>query len=74
MIHENNAPERFWAETINTACYIVNRVYVRKGSTTNVKCQDNLVVLLKCQMKPLKVSKILKNNSSHSAEPISLRV
>lgn len=33
MIHENNVPERFWAEALNTACYIINKVYVRKRTT-----------------------------------------
>lgn len=32
MLHGNNVPTRFWAEAINTACYIINRVYVRPGT------------------------------------------
>lgn len=31
-LHGNNVPTRFWAEAINTACYIINRVYVRRGT------------------------------------------
>ena len=29
MLHENNLPTYFWAETINTSCYILNRVLIR---------------------------------------------
>ncbi|CAA7027778.1 unnamed protein product [Microthlaspi erraticum] len=32
MIHGKGVPERFWAEAINTACYVINRVYVRMGT------------------------------------------
>ncbi|CAA7051603.1 unnamed protein product [Microthlaspi erraticum] len=32
MIHGGNIPVKFWAEAINTACYIINRVYIRKDS------------------------------------------
>ncbi|KAG7584165.1 GAG-pre-integrase domain [Arabidopsis suecica] len=32
MIHGNQVPQRFWAEAINTSCYIINRVYVRRDS------------------------------------------
>jgi len=32
MIHGNGVPEKFWAEAISTACYVINRVYVRLGS------------------------------------------
>jgi len=34
MIHGNNVSPRFWAEVVNTACYIVNRVYVRPWTST----------------------------------------
>jgi hypothetical protein len=27
MIDEYNTPERFWAETVNTACYASNRLF-----------------------------------------------
>jgi hypothetical protein len=27
MINEYNTPERFWAETVNTACYASNRLF-----------------------------------------------
>lgn len=33
MIHGNQVPKRFWAEALNTACYIVNRVYVRRETS-----------------------------------------
>lgn len=33
MIHGNKVPTRFWAEAINTACYLINRVYVRKDTS-----------------------------------------
>jgi len=29
MIHENNLAKHFWAEAVNTACYIQNRIYIR---------------------------------------------
>ncbi|KAG7559347.1 Nucleic acid-binding OB-fold [Arabidopsis thaliana x Arabidopsis arenosa] len=32
MMHGNQVPQRFWAEAINTSCYIINRVYVRRDS------------------------------------------
>jgi hypothetical protein len=29
MIHENNLAKQFWAEAVNTTCYVQNRVYIR---------------------------------------------
>ena len=29
MIHENNLAKHFWAEAVNTACYIQNRIYIK---------------------------------------------
>jgi len=29
MIHENNLAKHFWADAVNTACYIQNRIYIR---------------------------------------------
>ena len=29
MIHENNLAKRFWAEAVNTTCYVQNRIYIR---------------------------------------------
>jgi len=29
MIHENKLVKHFWAEAVNTACYIQNRIYIR---------------------------------------------
>ena len=29
MLCKNNLPKHFWAETINTTCYILNRVLLR---------------------------------------------
>lgn len=29
MIHENNLGKHFWAEAVNTSCYIQNRIYIR---------------------------------------------
>ncbi|KAG7533536.1 Zinc finger CCHC-type superfamily [Arabidopsis thaliana x Arabidopsis arenosa] len=34
MIHGNNISEGFWAEAVSTACYIINRVYVKPGTKT----------------------------------------
>ncbi|KAG7544170.1 Zinc finger CCHC-type [Arabidopsis thaliana x Arabidopsis arenosa] len=34
MIHGNNISEGFWAEAVSTACYIINRVYVKHGTKT----------------------------------------
>jgi hypothetical protein len=31
MIYESNVEKYFWAEAVNTACYILNRVTIRKG-------------------------------------------
>ncbi|KAL1224827.1 Retrovirus-related Pol polyprotein from transposon TNT 1-94 [Cardamine amara subsp. amara] len=32
MMHGNDVAKHFWAEAVNTACYIINMVYVRKGT------------------------------------------
>ena len=29
ILHENNLPNYFWAETVNNSCYILNRVLIR---------------------------------------------
>jgi len=29
MIHENNFAKHFWAEAVNTTCYIQNKIYIR---------------------------------------------
>jgi len=29
MIHENNPAKHFWAEAVNTTCYVQNRIYIR---------------------------------------------
>jgi len=29
MIHENNLAKHLWAEVVNTACYVQNRIYIR---------------------------------------------
>jgi len=29
MIHENNLAKHFWAEAVNTSCYVQNRIYIR---------------------------------------------
>jgi len=29
MIHENNLAKDFWAEAVNTTCYVQNRIYIR---------------------------------------------
>ncbi|XP_019099598.1 PREDICTED: uncharacterized protein LOC109132442 [Camelina sativa] len=34
MIHDNNVAPRFWAKAINTACYIINHVYVKPNTNT----------------------------------------
>ncbi|KAG5544019.1 hypothetical protein RHGRI_016690 [Rhododendron griersonianum] len=33
MLHAKHVPRNLWAEAINTACYTINRVYVRPGTT-----------------------------------------
>lgn len=32
MLHSHKIAIRFWAEAVNTACYIINRVYLRPGT------------------------------------------
>ena len=32
MLIESNLPRKFWAEAVNTSCYIVNRAMVRFAS------------------------------------------
>ncbi|KAG9442590.1 hypothetical protein H6P81_018444 [Aristolochia fimbriata] len=34
MIHARNLPHKLWAEAVNTACHIVNRVYLRAKTQT----------------------------------------
>jgi len=29
MNHENNLAKHFWAEAVNTTCYVQNRIYIR---------------------------------------------
>ena len=29
MLNENASPKQFWAETVNTTCYVLNRVLIR---------------------------------------------
>ena len=36
MIHAKKLPYHFWAEAMNTACYIHNRVTLRKGTSTTL--------------------------------------
>jgi hypothetical protein len=47
MIHENNLAKHFWAEAVNTTCYVQNGIYIRhvldkttyeffKGRKTNI--------------------------------------
>ena len=31
ILHENNFPNYFWAEAVNTSCYILNRVLIRSS-------------------------------------------
>ena len=31
VLNENKLPEYFWAEAVNTSCYVINRVIIRKG-------------------------------------------
>ena len=33
MLHAKNVPQSFWAEAVNTACYLSNRVHLRSGTT-----------------------------------------
>src|SRR6266498_311092 len=30
MLNEYNTPDRFWADTINTTCHAINRLYLHK--------------------------------------------
>ncbi|KAK2388640.1 putative mitochondrial protein [Trifolium repens] len=36
MLHAKNVPYHFWAEAMNTACYVHNRVTLRKGTTSTL--------------------------------------
>ena len=36
MLHSKNIPQRFWAEAINTAVYVINRVYLRPRTKTTL--------------------------------------
>jgi len=29
MLNENSLPKYFWADAVNTACYVLNRVLIR---------------------------------------------
>lgn len=33
MLSNKDLPKRFWADAINTACYISNRVHLRPGTS-----------------------------------------
>jgi hypothetical protein len=30
MLYEHRTPRRFWAEAVNTACYVLNRIYLKE--------------------------------------------
>jgi hypothetical protein len=32
MIHEKELATNFWVEALNTACYVINRVYPKLGT------------------------------------------
>ena len=32
MLHAKKVPQRFWAEAVNTAVHVINRVYLRPGT------------------------------------------
>ena len=36
MIHAKKLPYHFWAEAMNTACYVHNRVTLKKGTPTTL--------------------------------------
>jgi hypothetical protein len=36
MLHAKHLPYHFWAEAMNTACHIHNRVTLRTGTTTTL--------------------------------------
>jgi len=36
MLHAKHLPYHFWAEAMNTACHIHNRVTLRAGTTTTL--------------------------------------
>jgi hypothetical protein len=36
MLHAKDLPQNLWAEAMNTACYVHNRVTLRKGTTTTL--------------------------------------
>lgn len=33
MLHAKDVPQSFWAEAVNTACYISNRIHLRTGTS-----------------------------------------
>jgi hypothetical protein len=36
LLHESNVEKYFWAEAINTSCYILNRVSIRNFLTKHL--------------------------------------
>ncbi|MCI48480.1 retrovirus-related pol polyprotein from transposon tnt 1-94, partial [Trifolium medium] len=36
MLHAKNLPYYFWAEAMHTACYILNRVTLKKGTISTL--------------------------------------
>jgi len=36
MLHAKHLPYHFWAEAMNTTCYVYNRVTLRAGTTTTM--------------------------------------
>ncbi|GAU28621.1 hypothetical protein TSUD_55650 [Trifolium subterraneum] len=36
MLHAKDLPQNLWAEAMNTACYVHNRIKLRKGTTTTI--------------------------------------
>ena len=79
MLHEYSLPLYFWAEAVNTSCYISNRVFKRPilNKTSyelwnNRKSKISYLILFRCKCFILNTKKNLRKFDSNADERIFL--
>ena len=49
MLNENNLPKYFWAEAVNTSCYVLNRIWLRPILKKNKKPNISYFKVFECK-------------------------